>query len=101
VKKLAALTTVLLSFATASAFAASFTGVVSDSMCASNAAKASSPAHAACAVKCVKGGSAPVLIVGDKVYKVSNPDKIASFAGQKVTVDGTLDEGTLTVASIK
>lgn len=100
-KKLIALTALTLSFATASAFAESLTGVVADSMCASNKAKASSPDHAACAAKCIKGGSAPVLIVGDKVYKIANPTKIVSFAGQKVTVDGTVADDTITVASVK
>ncbi len=100
-KKLVALSALALSFASVSAFAASLTGVVADSMCASNAAKASGADHAACAAKCIKGGSAPVLVVGDKVYKISNPDKVVSFAGQKVTVDGKVENDTITVASIK
>jgi hypothetical protein len=100
-KKLAALTVLSLSFATAGAFAQSFTGVVSDAMCAKNPAKASSPAHAACAQKCIKMGSPAVLIVGSKVYNVSNPDKLDPFAGKTVTVDGTLTNGTLTVKSVK
>jgi hypothetical protein len=101
VKKLVAIAALTLSFATASAFAASFTGVVADEMCAANPAKVSTPEHAACAAKCIKGGSPAVLVVGEKVYKVSNPDKIASFAGHKVTVDGTLENDTITVASVK
>jgi hypothetical protein len=100
-KKLVALTALTLSIATASAFAESLTGVVADSMCASNKSKAASAAHADCAAKCIKGGSAPVLVVGDKVYKISNPTKIVSFAGHKVTVDGTVANDTITVASVK
>lgn len=100
-KKLAALTVLTLSFASASAFAESFTGVVSDAMCAKNPAKASSPDHAACAAKCIKGGSPAVLIVGSKVYQVSNPDKIAEFAGKKITVDGSLAADTITVSFVK
>ncbi len=100
-KKSVAVVALALSFASAGAFAESLTGVVADSMCASNAAKASTPEHAACAAKCIKGGSAPVLVVGDKVYKISNPDKVISFAGQKVTIDGKVDADTITVASIK
>jgi hypothetical protein len=101
VKKLIALTALSFSLATASALAQSLTGVVSDAMCASNPAKASSPDHAACAQKCIKGGSPAVLIVGSKVYKVSNPDKLDPFAGKTVTVDGTVANDTLTVKSVK
>lgn len=42
-KKLIALTVLTISVAGASAFAESFTGVVSDAMCAKNPATASSP----------------------------------------------------------
>lgn len=100
-KNLSLLTALALSLATATALGQSFTGVVSDAMCAKNPAKASSPDHAACAKKCIKMGSPAVLIVGDKVYPVSNPDKLAPYAGEKVTVDGTLANGTLTVKWIK
>ncbi len=100
-KKLAALAVLTLSMATVSAFAESFTGVVADSMCAKNAAKAGSAGHAACAKKCIDGGSPAVLVVGDKVYKVSNPDTLTAFAGKTVTVDGTLDADTITVKSVK
>ena len=100
-KKLLTLTALTLTFASASAFAEPFTGVVSDAMCAKNPAKAASADHAACAAKCIKGGSPAVLIVGDKVYPVSNPDTIAAFAGKTITVDGLVADGTLTVKSVK
>jgi hypothetical protein len=100
-KKLVALTALTLSFAAASAFAESITGVVSDEMCSKNTAKVSSPDHASCAAKCIKGGSDPVLVVGGKVYKFSEPAKMAPYAGKKITVDGTLAKNTITVASVK
>lgn len=100
-KRISVVTALALSFATAAALGQSFTGVVSDAMCAKNPAKASSPSHAACAKKCIEGGSPAVLIVEGKVYPVSNPDTLKAYAGQKVTVDGTLDNGTLTVKSVK
>jgi hypothetical protein len=100
-KKLVAITTLALSFASASAFAATYKGVVADEMCAANPAKASSADHAAGATKCIKGGEKAVLIVGDKVYKVANQDKVVPYAGKSVTLEGTLADGTLTVASIK
>lgn len=100
-KKLAVVTAFALSLMAASAVAESFTGVVSDAMCAKNPAKASSPSHAACAKKCIQGGSPAVLIVGSRVYPVSNADVLNPYAGQKITLDGTLKDGTLTVNSIK
>jgi hypothetical protein len=70
-------------------------------MCAKDPAKVSSASHADCAKKCIEGGSPAVLVVDGKVYPVSNPDALKSYAGQKVTVDGTMDNGTLTVKSVK
>ena len=100
-KRIAALATLALTFTAASAFAESFTGWVSDAMCAKNPAKVSSPDHAACAKKCIEGGSPAVLVVDGKVYPVSNPDRLKDYAGQKVTVDATMDNGTLTIKSVK
>lgn len=99
-KRIALLATLALTF-TASAFAETFTGWVSDAMCAKNPAKVSSADHADCAKKCIEGGSPAVLVVGEKVYQVSNPDMLKSHAGEKVTVDATLDNGTLTIKSVK
>ena len=101
-KKLVALSVLSISFFSASAAGAqSFKGVVSDAMCASDVAKASKPEHAACAKKCIGMGSPAVLIVGTTVYKVSNPEKLNAYAGKTVIVDGKLDAGIITVASVK
>ena len=100
-KRIAALATLAVTFAAAPLFAESFTGVVSDAMCAKDPVKASSPDHAACAKKCIEGGSPAVLIVAGKVYQVSNPDMLKDHAGAKVTVDATLDKDTLTIKSVK
>lgn len=101
-KKLVALSILSISFLSAgAAMAESYTGIVSDAMCAKDVAKASKPEHAACAKKCIGMGSPAVLIVGDKVIKVSNPKKLDAYAGKTVTVDGTMSNGTLTVASVK
>jgi hypothetical protein len=103
-KKLVALSILSLSFIPVSAMAQTFKGYVADTMCSSSkgAAAVSSPAHAACAKKCIGMGSPAVLVVGGTtIYKVSNPDKLTAFAGQEVTVNGKLDNGVLTVASVK
>jgi hypothetical protein len=71
-------------------------------MCAHNdLAKASGPNHTDCAKKCIGMGSPAVLIVGTKIYSVSNSSKLNAFAGKTVTVDGTLAGDTLTVTSVK
>ena len=100
-KRIAALATLALTLSAASAFAQSFTGWVSDAMCAKNPAKVSSADHAACAKKCIEGGSPAVLVVDGKVYQVANQDMLKNYAGQKVTVDATLDNGMLTIKSVK
>ena len=101
-KKLLAVSIVSLSFLSVSAMAETFHGVVSDSMCAHNdIAKASTSGHAECAKKCIGMVSPAVLIVGTKIFKVSNPEKLNAFAGKSVTVDGKVAGDTITVASVK
>ena len=64
-----------------------WTGFIGDAHCG---VKGNNAEHADCAKKCVKGGEAPVLVVGDKVYKLKNPKKVAKFIGDKVTITGDL-----------
>ena len=96
-KKLVAVTALVLSFSAAGAYAETLKGFVSDSMCASKG-KANT---AECAAKCIKGGSAPVLIVGEKVYKVTNPETLIPHAGHDVTVEATVKGDSVTVDSVK
>jgi hypothetical protein len=98
-KKFIASTTFVMTFAALSAFGESMTGFVADSTCAAKG-KGGAEAHADCAAKCIKGGAAPVLVVGDKVYKVSNPDKLTAHAGHKVTVEGKVDGDSVTVDKV-
>ena len=101
-KKLLAVCTLSLTFLSVTAMAETFHGVVSDEMCAKNdVAKAGTPGHADCAKKCIGMGSPAVLVVGTKLYKVSNPEKLNAFAGKAVTVDGSVAGDTITVASVK
>src|SRR5579863_3578643 len=83
----------------ASAMAADFKGFVEDTACAS---KPGMKDNAACAKKCITGGS-PAVLVGEDgtVYKIANQDKIVAHAGEHVTVTGKLDNGTITVDSVK
>jgi hypothetical protein len=100
-KKLATLTALALSFAATGAYAESLTGYVADAMCAKDPHKVASADHADCAKKCIQGGAKPVLVVGEKVYTVTNPDILVPHAGEKVTVEGSVKDNALTVKSVK
>ena len=83
----------------ASGMAAEFKGFVEDTACAG---KPEMKGDAACAKKCIKGGSPAVLVTADgKIYKIANQDKIVASAGENVTVVGKLKGDTLTVDSVK
>ncbi len=79
--------------------AADYKGFVEDTACSG---KAEMKGDAACAQKCIKGGSPAVLVTEDgKIYKIANQDKIVASAGLNVTVSGKLKGDTLTVDSVK
>ncbi len=83
----------------ATGMAAQFKGFVEDTTCAG---KPEMKNDAACAQKCIKGGSPAVLVTDDgKIYKIANQDKIVAHAGETVTVTGNLKGDTITVASIQ
>jgi Protein of unknown function (DUF5818) len=95
VKKLA----VVFAFASISAMAADWTGTIMDTKCSSNKAMRE---NAACAEKCIKGGSPAVLVTDDgTVYKIADQDKVVAHAGHKVTITGTMDGDTIRVESVK
>ncbi len=74
-----------------------WTGYISDADCGT---KGNNADHAACAKKCVKSGAAPVLVVGDKVYTISNPKKVANSVGDKVTITGTLTGESIAIDKV-
>jgi hypothetical protein len=83
-----------------------FTGVISDDQCAKDghAAMRMGPTDAECTKICIVAhGAAFVLLDGSDVYALSDQKAPEPFAGQKVTVTGTLDPKTKTirVTSIK
>jgi hypothetical protein len=90
-KRSLALFAAVLSFAAAPAFAATnFTGYISDSMCGAK----HMGTGAACAKKCIEGGSDPVFVdaATKTVYKIDNPDSVKGFYGAKVTVAATTSD---------
>jgi hypothetical protein len=95
VKKVA----VVFAFASISAFAADWNGTIVDTNCSTKKAMLG---NAACAEKCIKGGSPAVLVTSDgTVYKIADQDKVVAHAGHKVTITGTMDGDTIKVDSVK
>src|SRR5580692_11008063 len=77
-----------------------FTGVVTDSMCATadHSQMRMGPTDAECTIACVEAhGAAYVLYDGKKAYTLSDQKTPEKFAGKKVTVTGTLDAKTMTI----
>jgi hypothetical protein len=77
-----------------------FTGTITDDMCAGvgHAQMQMGPTDAECTWACVIAhGASYVLEDGKTIYMLSDQTTPDTFAGQKVTVVGTLDEGTKTI----
>jgi hypothetical protein len=75
-----------------------FTGVITDSMCANADHKAMNMgADAQCVTACVKAGAKYVLYDGKEAYTLSDQKTPEKFAAKKVTVTGTLDAKTKTI----
>src|SRR5215469_13202784 len=98
-KRIAALSLSLLTFAAVAANAADSTklnGWISDSMCGAKHAGTG----AACAKKCLEGGSKPVFVDEAKkqVWAIDNPDAVKSDAyGKHVAITATADAGAKSV----
>ena len=89
-----------LSLFATGAFAATWTGVISDSHCGAMHSKMTAD-DAACVQKCAKMGEQAVLVVGDKVYKIDNQDAVKDHLATKVTVTGTMKGDSVHVDSVK
>jgi len=77
-----------------------FTGVVTDDMCAmgGHATMRMGPTDAECVKACIAShGASYVLLDGKDIYTLSDQQTPAKFAAQKVTVVGTLDAKTKTI----
>ena len=76
-----------------------FTGTITDSMCANDhASMRMGPTDAECTVACIsEHGATYVLYDGKDVYALSDQRTPEKFAAQKVTVRGTLDAKTKTI----
>ena len=77
-----------------------FTGIITDSMCATgnHAPMRMGPTDAECTVACISAhGATYVLNDGRNVYELSDQRTPERFAGQKVRITGTLDARTKTI----
>ncbi len=96
--------TILLAL-TATAFLAAadktFTGTITDSMCGKDHTAMKMGADGKCSTACVKAGAKYALLDGTNVYTLSDQNTPEKFAGQKVTVTGTLQDKTLKVTKIE
>jgi|SRR5579862_3462065 hypothetical protein len=88
-----------LSLVSAAGKAGTWTGIVTDKMCAT---KGVNLTDADCAKKCVAAGDKYALYTTDdkKVYVLMPQGKVAAHAGQEVTIKGTVDGDTITVTSV-
>ena len=73
-------------------------GYISDSKCAG---KHAADMNGKCVENCVKGGQAPVAVVGDKIYKLNDSAKVMDHLGHKVVITGKVEGDTMTVDSVK
>ena len=97
-KRFATVTLSLLTLASAAAFAADSTkvnGWISDSMCGAKHAGTG----AACAKKCIEGGSKPVFVDEAKkqVWSIDNPDAVKDAYGKHVALSVTTDAAAKSV----
>jgi hypothetical protein len=81
-----------------SAASQTFTGVVTDSMCGASHKAMNVTPDSKCVRDCVKAGAKFALLVGDKVYTLSDQQTPDNFAGEKVKVTGTLNSKTNIIA---
>ena len=76
---------------------ATFTGVITDTMCGAKHTMVKDKPDEECIRLCLKGASEYALYDGTNVWKLSNQKLPAKFAGAKVTVTGVGDAKTKTI----
>jgi hypothetical protein len=78
-----------------------FSGVISDHQCGARHDKESGKSPAECTLACVRNGGQYSLVNGDKKYALEgNGDELSHWAGQRVTIGGTLSGETINVTSV-
>ena len=78
-----------------------FAGIITDSICGARHARDSGKSPAECTRICARKGANYMLVDGDKTYVLGgNPADIDKLAGQRVSVAGTLNGGTIKVGEL-
>jgi len=82
---------------------ATFTGVITDTMCGRTHGMMKAPSDEVCVKTCVKGSGEYALFNGKNVLKLSDQKLPATFAAQRVKVIGAYDAkaGRIKVTSIE
>jgi len=76
-------------------------GVIEDSTCAASGTQMSpATSRINCVKKCIKMGASAVLVADGKVYKIANQKAVLKYAGEDVSVDGTVNGDTIQVTKI-
>jgi hypothetical protein len=92
----------ITSLISTAAWAETVVGTVSDEKCAAKHVAASAK-DKSCVETCVKGGAAPVIVSGDKVYKISadSLDKVKNHLGEKVSINGKVEGDSITIDTVE
>jgi len=76
-------------------------GMITDAKCGAKHVKNSTRSSAECAKACVRGGAKYTLVDGDKIYTLEGKeDQLDRVAGERATVEGTVDGTVIKVASV-
>jgi hypothetical protein len=87
---------------TAAADLQTYDGVVTDTKCGAKHMPALHESAADCTRACVHAGEKFSLVDGDKVYTLEGePEMLKRAAGERVTIAGTLNGNTISVASVR
>ncbi len=99
-RKILATAALFFAVSASTAFAETWKGTITDSMCSAKH-EAGTKDDVACAQKCMKMGDKAVLVVGGKVYKIDNQDAVKDHIGHKVNVTGTMvSDGTIHIDKV-
>jgi hypothetical protein len=78
-----------------------FSGVVTCSLCGAKHNTSMNQSAAGCTKVCLKKGADFALVDAEKVYKLEGgTDYLDKFAGERVTISGTLNGDTIQVTSV-
>lgn len=75
-------------------------GYIEDSMCAKSGTAMMGGSREKCVAKCIKGGAKAVLVVGKKIYQISNQKEAIKYAGKDVVVDAKVTGDSIEITKI-